>query len=227
MVWHAAQILAPSSALEHGGHVWGEAPEGTTQGDPPAGALFSVAWHPQLRELDAKMVAVGGAARAGMDDLYVCGPPEVVYPAIEVFWAEVKEVCQLQLERSKTEIFSWGELPAGTPPGLARAGTLLDGTFQPGFILYGIPVGTPAYVRHHLGLKVQEVAGEVEQVLNVLEGEGQAIWTIARASTVMKLDYHLSLCYPSDMEEAAREMDRRSSTMNDDMTIYRREIARI
>ena len=24
----------------------------------------------------------------------------------------------------------------------------------------------------------------------------------------MKLDYHLSLCYPTDMEEAAREMDR-------------------
>ena len=208
LVWHAAQILAPSSALEHGGHVWGEAGERTTQGDPPAGALFSVAWHPQLRELDAKVAAVGGAARAGMDDLYVCGPPEVVYPAVEVFWAEVLEVCQLQLERSKTEIFSWGELPAGTPPGLTRAGTLLDGTFQPGFILYGIPVGTPEYVQHHLSLKVQEVAGEVEQVVDVLEGEGQAIWTIARASTVMKLDYHLSLCYPSDMEVAAREMDR-------------------
>ena len=37
------------------------------------------------------------------------------------------------------------------------------------------------------------VAGEVEQVVDLLEGEGQAIWT---------------LCYPSDMEEVAREMDR-------------------
>ena len=95
---------------------------------------------------------------AGMDDLYICGPPEVVFPAVEVFWAEVLEVCQLQLERSKTEVFSWGELPAGTPPGLARAGTLLKGVFQPGFILYGSPVGSPAYVQHHLSLKVQEVA---------------------------------------------------------------------
>ena len=80
-----------------------------------------------------------------------------------------------QLQRSKTEVFSWGELPAGTPPGLARAGTLLKGVFQPGFILYGSPVGSPAYVQHHLSLKVQEVAGEVEQVVDVLEGEGQAI----------------------------------------------------
>ena len=36
---------------------------------------------------------------------------------------------------------------------------------------------------------------------------GQSIWTIARASTAMKLDYHLALCYPTDMEEASRQMD--------------------
>ena len=48
---------------------------------------------------------------------------------------------------------------------------------------------------------------EVEQTVKVLEGEGHAIWTIARSSTAMKLDYHLSLCYPTDMEVAAREMD--------------------
>ena len=52
-----------------------------------------------------------------------------------------------------------------------------------------------------------KVTREVEQVLETLEGEGQSIWTVARASTLMKLDYHISLCYPSDMEEAAKEMD--------------------
>ena len=51
------------------------------------------------------------------------------------------------------------------------------------------------------------MSGEVKQVSYVLEGEGQAIWTIDRASAVMKLDYHTSLCYSSNMEEAAREMD--------------------
>ena len=49
----------------------------------------------------------------------------------------------------------------------------------------------------------------MEQIVKVLDGEGQAIWAIARSSTAMKLDYHLSLCYPSDMEVAAREMDNR------------------
>ena len=79
--------------------------------------------------------------------------------------------------------------------------------FQPGFICYGIPVGSKSYVKHHLSLKVKEVAREVGEVLTTLEGEGQAIWTVARSTTLMKLDYHISLCYPSDMAEAARQMD--------------------
>ena len=89
LVWHAAQTLAPSSALEHGGKRWGEAPEGATQGDPPAGGYFSLAWHPQLRVLDAELARAGGAARAGMDDLYALGPPEILFPALEKFWREV------------------------------------------------------------------------------------------------------------------------------------------
>ena len=63
-------------------------------------------------------------------------------------------------------------------------------------------------MKHQLALKVQGVGKEVEQVLKVLQGEGQAIWTVARSSTLMKLDYHLALCYPTDMVEAAIEMDR-------------------
>ena len=57
--------------------------------------------------------------------------------------------------------------------------------FEPGFLLYGIPVGSKAYVRHHLNLKVIEVTRGVEQVLETLEGEGQSIWTVA----LMKLSH--------------------------------------
>ena len=78
---------------------------------------------------------------------------------------------------------------------------------------YGIPIGSPEYVKYQLSLKVQEVANEVDEIVKVLEGEGQAIWTIARSSTAMKLDYHLALCYPSDMAEAAKEMDRLLASM--------------
>ena len=207
LVWHAAQTLASATTLEHGGKKWGRAPEGTAQGDPESAAYFSLAWHPQLRILDAELARVGGAARAGMDDLYAVGPPDVLFPALERFWREVELVCQLVLERSKTEVFSWQELEEELPMELTRAGTIVDGQFEPGFICYGIPVGSRAYVRHHLHLKVLDVTREVEQVFDTLEGEGQAIWTVARSSTLMKLDYHISLCYPSDMVEASKEMD--------------------
>ena len=78
--------------------------------------------------------------------------------------------------------------------GLARAGITVGDAFLPGFVLYGIPVGEPEFVKHHLSLKVQEVEREVNEVLEVLQGEGQAIWTVIRSSTLMKMDYHLSLC---------------------------------
>ena len=47
----------------------------------------------------------------------------------------------------------------------------------------------------------------MDDVLEVLDGEGQAIWTVLRSSTLMKLDYHLGLCYPSDIAEAACALD--------------------
>ena len=43
------------------------------------------------------------------------------------------------------------------------SGTVVEGQFQPGFLCYGIPIGTPAYVRHQLSLKVQQVAKEVSR----------------------------------------------------------------
>ena len=73
LVWYAAQTLASSSTLEHGGVRWGEATEGATQGDPTSAAYFSLAWHPQLRVLDDELARVGGSAHAGMDDLYAIG----------------------------------------------------------------------------------------------------------------------------------------------------------
>ena len=124
LVWHAALSLASANALESGGKVRGQAKEGATQGDPEAGTYFCVAWHPQIRELDREVSLVGGAARAGMDDLFVVGPAEVVFPALEKFWQNIEVTCLLQLERSKTEVFNWScRLPESSPVGLKVAGS--------------------------------------------------------------------------------------------------------
>ena len=100
-------VIASTNALECGGTEWGHAKEGGTQGNPEAGAWFCVAWQPQVRELDRELSEEGGSSVAGMDDLFASGPPDLVFAALERFCKAIQEKCLLQLERSKTEVFSW------------------------------------------------------------------------------------------------------------------------
>ena len=65
--------------------LWGKTEEGETQGDPKAGALFCVGIQPQVRELCSEVREAGGVGLFGMDDGYVVGPTEVVFPAVERF----------------------------------------------------------------------------------------------------------------------------------------------
>ena len=45
-------------------------------------------------------------------------------------------------------------------------------------IFEGLKVGTAGYVRHELSFKVKEVAIEVSQIVKVMKGEGQVVWTV-------------------------------------------------
>ena len=74
-------------------------------------------------------------------------------------------------------------------------------------ICYGIPVGTDRYVTHKLEEMVTEIAGEVDLVCEVLQDEHQALWAVLRSSVSQKLDYWLTLVYPSQVREAAEKMD--------------------
>ena len=98
LAWHAATCLASHTGLESGGTLWGWAGEGQSQGDPEAGSWFSVAWHLEVRELNATLAAHGGLARFGNDDGYLVGPASIIFPALEQFAAKVKEKCLLHLK---------------------------------------------------------------------------------------------------------------------------------
>ena len=207
LAWFAAVVLAPSTGLETGGEQWGEQGEGETQGDPKASAFFATAIQPAVRRFDAELSVAGGGARFGNDDGYGCGPPHVVFPALARFEAALRDECGLTLQRQKTEIFAWGDLPPDTPVELKRAGELVDGVFQPGFDCYGIPVGTDAYVGQALKEKGLEVKRDMEQVASTLHQDSQALWVALHRSLAHKLDYHLSLCYPSDILPMAEFLD--------------------
>ena len=209
LAWHQATCQASHTGLESGGKLWGWAGEGQSQGDPEASAWFCVAWHLEVRELNAILSAHGGMARFGNDDGYLIGPADVVFHALDQFAAKVREKCLLHLQVSKTEVFTWsGILPPQAPQDMKRAGVQIGNVWQPGFLCYGIPVGTRQYCQHLLMEKVQEVRAEVDRVKQVLgEEDSQAIWCILKCSLAQKLDWHLSLSYPSDIQVAANELD--------------------
>ena len=74
-------------------------------------------------------------ARAGWDDVYPVGPPEVLFPALELFWERLGEECGLERQLAKCSVYTGSEVrPATMPDFLPLAGTVVGGVFEPGFV---------------------------------------------------------------------------------------------
>ena len=201
--------LAPVNGLESGGRLWGEASEGDTQGDPAASMRFCVALQASLLLLQEACSPSGGMVKAGADDINVIGPPHIIFPAVEAFGREVRERCLLYWERTKTEVFNWeGDLPDGTPAGLTLAGQEVDGVFEHGFIMYGVPIGSDAYCRHQLMEVARGIVSDGQKTAELLSGERQSLWSALRCSISNRFDYWLQLCYPSVVEPVAEWLDK-------------------
>ena len=109
----------------------------------------------------------------------------------------------------KCRIFSWsGNRTEHMPEDIPMTMEEVEGELVPGFICYGIAIGSTRYVRFKLGQKFKEVEDKARKTVDLLQGERQALWMLIRASKRYQLEYWLSLCYPSDTEEVAGQMDR-------------------
>ena len=207
LTWHAAVSLAPSCGLQTGGTRWGRSSEGTAQGDPLSEPYFNVAWHKYVRKLNETVTEHGGMAKFGMDDGYAIGPPNIVFTAVEEFARKVEQQRLLTWEKSKRMVFSWsGNLPPNSTPGLTRAGCFVDGEFEPGFLCYGVPVGTDRYVETMLEKKIEDISRAAKNSCEALDEERQALWAMLRLSLSQQLDYWLQLCYPTNIRAAAEKV---------------------
>ena len=204
---HFATTNAMPTGLETGGKLWGEAGDGLTQGCPLSGGFFCVGWHRDVRELETELATEGGTSLFGNDDGYLLGPPDIVFTALENFSRRIQQNCSLSLQREKTEVFAWGDLPANTPADLKRAGCMVDGVFAPGMECYGVAIGSPAFISNYLNTIVEENTEVVSKTCDLLEQDLQAKWTMLTASVAQKLSYSLSLQYPSDIRAAAARLD--------------------
>ena len=204
----AGMLLAPVSGLESGGEFWGEAQEGTTQGDPLSGPFFCVSIHKEVRKADQALQRCGGMVRCGWDDGYFLGPKEEVFQALNLFSSEVQRSSGLVLQVTKSEVYtSTGVMPSEAPAGFVKAGETVEEVFQPGFLCYGVPIGTDAYVLAMLDLKIGELEKEVEHMSGVLDSSRQSLWVMLRSSISQRLDYWLTLVYPTQIKRAAEKMD--------------------
>ena len=63
-------------------------------------------------------------------------------------------------------------------------------------------------VSNMLNEVVDNIATQEDRVMEVLAGESQAMWRVLNSSLSHKLDWHLTLCYPSDIKHAAERLDK-------------------
>ena len=92
---------------------------------------------------------------------------------------------------------------------MPRAGLEVEGQWQPGFTCYGVEIGSQAYVRHRLSVRVEELVSQVDKVNHLLREDAQAAWVLLSTALAHQLDYSLTLQYSSDMLECARVLDTR------------------
>ena len=84
---------------------------------------------------------------------------------------------------------------------------MMDGRWEPGWIVYGCPMGTDAYVAHMLDKKVEELAEGAKRACEVLEEESQALWAVLRLSLQQQFGYWISLVHPTQVAGAADRVD--------------------
>ena len=150
----------------------------------------------------------GGVARAGADDVFAVGPAEVVFPAVTRFAAEIEERCDLQLQWTKSVVYTeGGQMPPGAMEGLSLAGETVDGVFESGLMVYGVPVGSRAYVMFKLREVAAVIVRDAKRTSEVLRQDRQALWTALRLSVTQRFGYLQQLVAPSLTEEVAAELD--------------------
>ena len=85
---------------------------------------------------------------------------------------------------------------------------MVNGVFEDGFIMYGVTIGTDTFVKKCLERRVDEILEDANRASVVLASERQCLWTVLRSSILTQFEYWLMLVHPSQVEVAARRVDK-------------------
>ena len=133
-----------------------------------------------------------------MGDGYFLGTPGSVFSALADFERSLRSECGLSVQRAKTVVLADVAAAAGRggldfsarPEGMPMAGLQVEGAFEPGLLVYGVPVGSAGYVKAALAAKVGEVVAKARKVEARIEPRSkQALWQLLRLCVNQQLDY--------------------------------------
>ncbi|KAJ1624419.1 hypothetical protein T492DRAFT_881835 [Pavlovales sp. CCMP2436] len=185
---------------------------GVAQGSVEAGVAFAISIHPELKVLDAELRPYGGGARAGHDDMRACGPPWIVFAAMQRFHDALFLRLGLVVQPSKCECWIDEAHIASLDAhrGLVTRSHLLDGALTPhyGVMCYGVPIGSEEYVKLALAEKCDEIASISNKLIATLSSSHkQQLWLLTLFSTARKFEYFARHCYPDQARDACTRFD--------------------
>ena len=182
--------------------------EGGAQGAPGSSPEYCVTTHKAVRALDAAVAAFGGCARFYSDNGFVCGPANVVWPAIERFAAALAEL-NLVFRMDKGECHSpngvYGDRPVEMPIGSITV--IGEETVGYGINVCNIPVGDGVYVERALNRTCMKIEQKIASVSDKLILYPNESWACHFYSCAHQFDYWMQNVFPAVLEPFSHRID--------------------
>jgi hypothetical protein len=199
----------------------GDSSQGGQQGASVTGVGFIMTLHPHLKTCNDFLKTKGGFAIAGHDDIYLVGPAQDVWDALEALQANIATV-NLTGQLKKFCVFSPSGLH-GNKPHEVRIGSALDLhknaceldrneqarlTAMKGIKVYGTPLGSAEYIDAALGRLTAKIKLDSEKVINTIYPlSKQASWVCFYYGLQHKFEYFLQILAPTFTLPHAETLD--------------------
>ena len=185
--------------------------EGGEQGDPFMPALFSLAQHPALVQLQSTL-REGEAIFAYLDDLYILASPPRIRTLYDALAEGLWQHARIELNASKTRIWN----AAGEePPNIAdlqaaAAAPIWVGSWstppeQQGLIVLGSPLGADAYIQTSLQNTLAQQTALLDRIPGVQDL--QTAWLLLLFCANARSTYQLRILPPHLTEGYAQSHD--------------------
>jgi hypothetical protein len=158
---------------------------------------------PLKKDLNRKLAEHGGFARFQSNDGWLCGPLDILYPAIAKYEAALLTTLGLESVQHKYAVYVSAPEhdSAARPPVMRLSGAMVHGTWHPGFKPNGVPVSPHSeYARHEVGKIIDQCVSDNNKLCSTLRNrDPHAGWAFLYYCQNAQITHWLQWCYPKDI----------------------------